>query len=74
MLDEIMQIDRVDVNSDMVGGSTKDSGHSLSHPSSVMSRADARHQNLPGSFNGFFASSRHSEIDPEADKELNRTG
>jgi hypothetical protein len=37
------------------------------HPSSFMSRADARHQNLPGGFNGFFASSRHSETDPKAE-------
>jgi hypothetical protein len=31
-----------------------------------MSRADARHLNLPGSFNGFFASSRNSQSDPKA--------
>jgi len=30
-----------------------------------MSRADARHRNLPGSFNGFFARSRNSQSDPK---------
>jgi hypothetical protein len=32
-----------------------------------MSGADGRTRNLPGSFNGFFTSSRHSESDPIAD-------
>ena len=35
------------------------------HPSAVMSGQSSRSWNLPGSFNGFFASSRHSETDPE---------
>jgi hypothetical protein len=34
------------------------------HASVVMSGAEAQARNLPGSFNEFLASSRHSETDP----------
>lgn len=42
----------------------RDTGRPEIHPSPVMSGANARSQNLPGSFNGFLAETGNSETDP----------
>jgi len=45
----------------------RDTGRPEIHPSPVMSGANARSQNLPGSFNGFLAETGNSETDPKMD-------